>query len=320
MRLCAENARQRFSDPMRGYSPAQQIIHRMTALSIVLLLVNSVGITNAYDMGGSYHAYDTSAIDTSVNLVADGEGYLTKVMTPEGEAQYLNRGDQWVTHTVQPGDTLSVIAYRYGLNMDTIEVANDELSNLNYLKVGQELRIPPDIGIEWAVESGDTLASIYEEIYEGEELEEDKARTIAINNLSDDGTLSEGATIFVVGGEEPYVPPAVTTVATTTTVRDDGTRSDNTRVAPANDTVTVTPVAGNWVRPTSGVITQWFSSWHYAIDISDTSKPYVVAARGGTVTQASGNGAWNGGYGNVIKIDHGQTEMGNCTTLYAHNS
>ncbi|MCC7077573.1 MAG: M23 family metallopeptidase [Acidimicrobiia bacterium] len=48
-------------------------------------------------------------------------------------------------------------------------------------------------------------------------------------------------------------------------------------------------------------------------DVWEKGRP-VLAAAGGTVTIASGDGQWNGGYGNYVAIDHG----GGWTTLYAH--
>lgn len=45
------------------------------------------------------------------------------------------------TYTVQPGDTLSIIAAKTGVSADEIAAANN-LSNLNVISVGQELVIP----------------------------------------------------------------------------------------------------------------------------------------------------------------------------------
>jgi len=320
MKLCAENARQRFVHPLSGTSPAQQLFQRVMVLALFIFVVNSVSLTSAYDIGGSYESSDYLAIDTSVNLVTDDEGYLAKVTPWEGEAQYLNRGNEWVTHEVQSGDTLSVIAYRYGLNANTILWANTALGNVNYLKVGQQLRIPPANGYEATVKSGENLDKLYAKYYDGTDEEKDamKTRTIAMNNLSEDGAVEAGAKIFVVGGEKPYEPPVYTTTATVTTAST--TIKGDYYTEATNMDVDVVDAGEGWVRPTAGAITQWFHWGHYAIDISDTSKPPVVAIRDGTVTRAVSDGSYSGGYGNVIVINHGDTPLGNCQSLYAHNS
>jgi murein DD-endopeptidase MepM/ murein hydrolase activator NlpD len=317
MKYYTENARRRFADPLHGYSPAQRIFHRVTAMTVLLFTIHSIAVSgSAYDTGGSYD-YDYLAIDPSIQLVADDEGYLTKVLPWDGQAQYLNRGDEFVTHEVTPGDTLSVIAYRYGLSMNTLLWANASLGSGNYLKVGQELSIPPTDGYEVSVKSGDSLDALYAKYYDGdkEKVEELKAKTIELNELASDGTLTEGAKLFIAGGEKPYEAPIY--VASSGSGSATTTRVDPSDVNMEYDPI---PVDGEWVQPTSGKITQWFHAGHYAIDISDTSMPPVVAAHSGTVTRAESDGGYHGGYGNVIVIDHGETELGSCQTLYAHNS
>lgn len=64
--------------------------------------------------------------------------------------------------------------------------------------------------------------------------------------------------------------------------------------------------------PTIGIITQSFSGNHPALDIGNPEKPGVWAADAGTVILAKEG--WNGGYGNYVKIDHGDGSV----TLYAH--
>jgi murein DD-endopeptidase MepM/ murein hydrolase activator NlpD len=70
------------------------------------------------------------------------------------------------------------------------------------------------------------------------------------------------------------------------------------------------------VRPTVGsVSSEYGPRWgtmHKGIDFAAPMGAPVRAAVGGTVKSAG----WNGGYGNVVEIDHGN----GTTTLYAHNS
>jgi murein DD-endopeptidase MepM/ murein hydrolase activator NlpD len=71
---------------------------------------------------------------------------------------------------------------------------------------------------------------------------------------------------------------------------------------------------GQFVWPTSGVITQGFKFFHQGMDIANRAGGNVLAADAGRVTVAG----WtdNTGYGNRIMIDHGNGYI----TLYGHLS
>jgi len=233
------------------------------------------------------------------------DGYITKAMPSEGEARYLNRGNEEVVHVVTPGESLSVVAYKYDLNMATILWQNPTLGNGYLLKVGQEIKIPPADGYEVKVDSGKTLDSLIEK-YDG-----DRDQTIAINDLDEEGTLVEGSDLFIVGGEKPYTYVATADTRTTTVRSDDYVRGT---MAPApEDTPAIVPTSGNWVLPCPGSRTQGYHWGHYAWDWADRSMPICVAADGGTVVKADAGG-WGGGYGTHTIIDHGNGYK----TLYAH--
>jgi len=88
-------------------------------------------------------------------------------------------------------------------------------------------------------------------------------------------------------------------------------------------TVAVRPTAEMTPAPTAGVlqkpcsdkcfITQYFNTNHYALDMQEKGGGPVYAAEAGTVIRA--DYGWDGGYGNVIEIDHGNELV----TLYGHN-
>ena len=48
-----------------------------------------------------------------------------------------------ITHVVQPGETLSVIASNYGLKMASIQVENKNFKSIDKLSIGDELKVPP---------------------------------------------------------------------------------------------------------------------------------------------------------------------------------
>ncbi len=75
---------------------------------------------------------------------------------------------------------------------------------------------------------------------------------------------------------------------------------------------TPTPTAGGLIWPIAGRVSQEFSGGHPGMDIFAPCGTPTYAAKAGTVIIAGMN---NGGYGNLVVIDHG----GGFSTAYAHH-
>jgi GH24 family phage-related lysozyme (muramidase) len=72
-------------------------------------------------------------------------------------------GSHASSYTVQAGDTLSAIAQRQGVSLATLEAANPQLSNPNYIYPGETIHLPDGRhgdSANYSVRSGDTLSSI----------------------------------------------------------------------------------------------------------------------------------------------------------------
>jgi murein DD-endopeptidase MepM/ murein hydrolase activator NlpD len=86
--------------------------------------------------------------------------------------------------------------------------------------------------------------------------------------------------------------------------------------APSGSVATGSPSSSGMVWPVSGTLTSGFGPrWgrmHEGIDIAGGSGTPIGAAAAGTVILAG----WNGGYGNMVVVDHG----GGISTGYAHMS
>lgn len=278
-----------FMHPLDHLPAPKRLFSQLSFWSIGLLILTSVNVSNAAYQGGEGVGAEYLSLDIQEQLITDEEGFLIKSMPLEGEAVYDQNRSEIVTYEVQAGDTLSVIAYRYGLGSSSIRYLN-KLSG-DHLKIGQELEIPPKDGYYVEVSSGDSLAALVKK-HKG-----DHDATAEFNNISDDSELIAGDKILIIDGQPYY-----TYVASTPSYS-----------APSQLYYDIPANSQGWIRPTQGRITQGYRAGHYAYDVADTSKPPILAAASGVVVKAS-SGTWGGGYGNHVIIDHGNGYQ----TLYAH--
>ena len=169
-------------------------------------------------------------------------------------------------------------------------MAENNIWNPNQLKVGSALRILPVNGLSHAVKKGDTIDSL------AKKYKVEKDDIIKQNQLEEEILLAD-STIIIPGAKREQ-PVFVASASR----------------APANVANYSGPkAAGRLIWPAAGKVTQGYRGGHLAIDIGNRDKGPIYAAAAGKVIKA-GNG-WNGGYGNMIIIDHG----GDMQTLYAHN-
>jgi len=193
-------------------------------------------------------------------------------------------------YEVQIDDTISSIAERFNLNLNTLLWEN-RLSARSIIRPGQKLTILPTNGVTYRIGRGDTVASIAKKYAVTTE------NILAYNKISS-SSLTIGQTIVIPGGRPPAAPVAL--VARTATVTPIN--------APAGSSTT------KLLWPTGAKrITQYYTWRHGGIDIAGPTGTAIYAAEDGIV-EVSG---WNkGGYGYYIIIDHG----GGLKTLYGHAS
>lgn len=274
-----------------------RLTKRVVAFSAVFLIVSSFipfyQYTEAYQPEGDMGVIDFTAQEEDLALadIMTEDGFLLKpaLNTAEGDRSTAN---EIFAYEVESGDTLSSIAQRFGISKDTLVMEND-LWNANRLRSGMTINVLPVDGISHLVKKGDTASSIAKK-YKIEE------ETLTKQNQLEEGeTLLAGTALIIPGGKKTM--PVYTASSYT---------------APASASYTYTgPKTGRLIWPTlakSG-ITQGFRPGHYAIDIANRAKGPIFASSGGKVIKAAYG--WNGGYGNVIIVDHG----GGMQTLYAHN-
>lgn len=179
-----------------------------------------------------------------------------------------------IEYSVETGDTLSSIAEKFNISLNTILWAND-LSKGSDIKVGQKLIILPVSGIIYYVKKGDTLSEIAAK-YKGKVDE-----IIAFNELSGENDLYVGDILVIPNGQMPSsAKPTYTATA-----------------------VSQIPLASNYFicphidcRITQGL------HWYNAIDFGGQCGDFIVAVAGGIVQKVKFG--WNNGGGNTITILH----------------
>ncbi len=218
-----------------------------------------------------------------------------------GEEFISQKRNGIVYYTVQKGDTVSTIARRFDITINTILWANN-LGSYSLIRPGDSLAILPESGILHTVKSGDTISKIANTY----DVEEEKI--LSSNQLG--STLRIGDKIMIPGGRKITVA-SVAKPATTVS-------SNNPGLGIIRDLVKApsSPAADSGAKmawPTDGArITQYYSWRHTGLDIANKTGTPLYAAEAGTVTYSG----WSNGYGYNVLVDHGDGRQ----TRYAHAS
>lgn len=253
----------------------------MISLAILILtgVVSAPAIASSYSSGlPSQLSTFTPSSAVATNLDFSDYGIQTQVSEKPR--------DQVITYKAVKGDTLSSIADKFGVSMDTIRWENDLTSD--DIAIGQELKIPPVTGIVHTVQEGETIQSIAKKY----KTDAQKIVNFPFNDFADLETfsLNVGQTLVVPDGVQPQAAAIVFS---------------------APSFLSAPMGTGRLLWPTSGIITQYPVWYHMAFDIANPAAPGVMAADNGVVVAVG----WDRyGYGNHVIIDHG----GGLSTLYAH--
>lgn len=210
-----------------------------------------------------------------------------------------------IYYTVENGDTVSSIARRFGISINTILWANN-LGATSFIRPGDKLTILPYSGVLYTVKSGDTLARIA--LKYGVEID----KILSCNDL--------GAHLKI--DQKLIIPGAKKIIDQIASRRTTGSTSYNSGLSVIQGLIKPTsvkaPAGSKMVWPTVGHrITQYFSWRHNGLDIGNKVGTPIYAADDGIVEIAT-NG-WNGGYGNTILLNHGggkKTRYGHASKLY----
>jgi surface antigen len=145
-------------------------------------IVERLALKDTIVMADSNYIIKPSILTTSVSAAS--------ATTASG-----SQTNQIVNYTVLGGDTISSIAAKFGISVDTIKSANS-LSG-DTIQPGQVLVILPFDGILHTVSLGETLSGIVS-TYNG-----NLQDTIDKNGLSQSTTIFAGQKIVIIGGKQP---------------------------------------------------------------------------------------------------------------------
>jgi LysM repeat protein len=246
----------------------------------------------------------TAAAVPSSTLLA--EGILSTPTTSSITKETIAPREGNVTHTVANGETLSTIAEKYSISLNTLLWANG-LSVRSVIKPGSTLTILPTTGVQHTVAKGDTLLGIAKKYNVSAD------EILAYNKLSSSSALTVGGPLIIPGGEIQAPTPVTRTIAV----------SKIFTAPPATSSAsTAKPAAGKMIWPTDlRTIVRGLSWYHTGYDIdcdghkngSSTNDNYAAADG---IVQFAGV---KGGYGNAIEINHGNgivTRYGHFYALY----
>ncbi len=217
--------------------------------------------------------------------------------TKNSSIQIVKKRDKIITYVVQPGDTVSTIAQKFGLTVNTILWENN-LSPYSLIHPGDKLSILPVSGVTHTVKKGETIGRIARDY--GVKIE----KILEANHLKITSTLAIGQKLIIPDGRKrTYVARKTKTYSGISVIK------KLVQTPRRSSAVSSNKMA--W--PTVGHrITQYFSWRHNGLDIANRIGTPIFAADAGVIEYAG----WGRGYGNYILINHG----GGKKTRYAHLS
>ena len=263
-------------------------------LHISAMSVMAIGVLIAPFLADTYPIFSSKASSVLEQDLSDAKQEQSIVVGENVFQTNISQKprDEIIIYTVEKGDTLSTIAKKFDISVDTIKWENNLVSD--YISIGDELKILPVAGMSHKVAKGESVYTIAKKY----DTEPQKIADFPFNDFANPETFSlvEGQILIVPDGVKPSVVPTF-----------------RRQVYLAQGPVPVS--GGGFTWPLQGIISQFSSWYHTALDITSPVGTPVVAAQNGTVVKTS-SGVWDGGYGTNVEIDNGA----GFTTLYAHFS
>lgn len=227
-------------------------------------------------------------------------------------------------YQVQDGDTVSSIASRFGLSPEYIVANNAEISDANFLTLGQAILVPAGNGILHEVRYGETLSDIASRY----SVDVESIAAFQANGINEVNDIAETQLLFVPNGQPlpvapPEAEPAPAAGGEVTAPDDAGSSGGSSGGGGSSSSGGGGIVAGGpssgegLIWPIVGPISSYYGGGHpLGIDIDGfrLGGAAVGSATSGTVVFAGGNACCS--YGLYVVV----VSPGGIETLYAHLS
>lgn len=246
--------------------------------------------------------------ETAISLQREAEKFgsdlgIDQIVNNE-DSKLSNNRSEIIDYKVKPGDTVSTIANKFGISVNTILWENN-LSSRGIIHPGDSLSILPVSGINHNVKSGENIS------YIANKYDVSTNDILEANNISDVNSLKIGQNLIIPGASKTNT----TRVASTSS--SSNVPSSSSGIDVIKDLIKPKPASSSssetmqW--PTVGHrITQYYSWRHTGLDIANKTGTPLYASEGGTIEYSG----WSTGYGYNVLINHG----GGKKTRYAHAS
>ena len=285
---------------MPSISPTHSWLQKRVRLLIVVVFAVSLFLPPYVSNLSSAPPPDVDLESRGYLIAEDGFLMKTSSLTEQGTRSAFNQG---IIHTVETGESIKSIATMSSLKTETILWANN-LKEGTAVKTGQKLLILPVDGVLHEVKRGQNVQLIAD-------LYDVPAGEIMKQNAIQGSYLLAGQELIIPNGK-PIVEATKPVIASKPPPVSGKTPVPVT-VPASVKSATIAPSFGILQMPCDCFYTQYFGASHFGVDLQHRGGSPNFAAEAGTVIRAEYG--WNGGYGNVIEIDHG----GGLVTLYAHN-
>jgi len=258
------------------YQPASGEAEGLQVAEQLAMQYAATGVTNFIPAQGVLSGTQVSAATTTTDVTSNVEE------APATDSQDDLISFEWQQYRVKRGDSVSVIAQKFGVSVGAI-IASNEIRNARRLQEGASLRIPNIDGIPYQIKNGDSLVKIAASFDVPLEI------ILDINDIKSDNIRS-GETIFIPGA-----------------------RMNDIDLRLSLGELFMYPVQGRYITSNYGMRKDPISgklAFHTGIDFRANTGTTVMAALDGTVSVVAEN--WL--YGKYIIITHDNGYK----TLYGH--
>jgi len=243
----------------------------------------STGVPSLFSLNGGVIPDEPVPIQPTEKPAGNALGTELKQDTkkPEESAKDLITF-QWQKYKVQKGDSVSVIAKKFGVSIGAV-IASNNIRNARQLKEGVTLRIPNIDGIPYSIKSGDSLSKISVSFNVPLEV------ILDINDLKSD-VIKAGETLFIPGA-----------------------RMNDLDLRMSLGELFIYPVSSKYITSNFGMRKDPLSgelTFHTGIDLRANTGTTVMASMEGIVSVISENRL----YGKYIILSH----PNGYKTMYAH--